>query len=296
MILHFSNLIDHYDAFLLDAYGVFWGSNQIGMLPGAKEAMEYLVSHEKKVGILSNSTQLASKEKEKLAKHGVLEGVHYHFLLTSGEVARGLLTAGKLPFSIPRKTYWLFGSDHPRFSSHSILFEDTGYQQTMDIEEADFIYIAIPHLDGIDQENPDVFVKRVKEAALQLIPVLCTNPDRFAHEGLPPRLVVRQGMIAQMFEAQGAAVYFIGKPFPAVYEQALDQFGSIQPRRILMIGDTPETDIRGAHQLGFATALVTKTGIMSERMKHKNASSMIHQLPETDRPDFAIGSFELHSS
>ena len=37
---------------LLDAYGVFWGGNDIGVLPGAKEVMEKLVSDGKIVGIL----------------------------------------------------------------------------------------------------------------------------------------------------------------------------------------------------------------------------------------------------
>jgi ribonucleotide monophosphatase NagD (HAD superfamily) len=84
-VLQFEDLIDHYDYYLLDAYGVFWGSAEVGMLPGAREAMAYLVSRGKKVGILSNSTQLASREEEKLAGHDVKKGVHYHFLLNAGD-------------------------------------------------------------------------------------------------------------------------------------------------------------------------------------------------------------------
>ncbi|MBS3903955.1 MAG: HAD hydrolase-like protein [Simkania sp.] len=236
----------HY--FLLDAYGVFWGSSETGMLPGAKETMEHLVSLGKQVGILSNSTQLVAKEKEKLAKYSVQEGVHYHFLLTSGEVIRELLLSETLPFPTPKKTYRLFGSDHPQFSSHLTLVQGTGYCQTEHFEEADFIYIPVPHIDGIDQENPEVFLKEVRNIAAKRIPILCANPDRFAHEGMPPRPVVRQGMIAHMLESHGAPVYFIGKPFQTVYEKALKRFpSSIQPKDILMIGDTPETDIRGAH-------------------------------------------------
>ena len=121
-IIRFKDLLEDYDHFLLDAYGVFWGSAAVGMLPGAKEAMAYLVSRGKKVGILSNSTQLAAKEKEKLAKHGVQEGTHYHFLLTSGQVARNVFLSAKLPFATPRKTYCLFGEEHPRLSPHVALF------------------------------------------------------------------------------------------------------------------------------------------------------------------------------
>lgn len=59
-----SNLhsISHsYPAILLDAYGVFWGGNEVGLLPGSKEAMRSLVIQGKIVGILSNTTQLAAK-------------------------------------------------------------------------------------------------------------------------------------------------------------------------------------------------------------------------------------------
>ena len=79
------DLASQYDAFFLDAYGVFWGSSEVGVLPGAAEAMAYLVSQGKIVVILSNSTQPASKEKEKLRKHNLFEDIHYHFLLTSGK-------------------------------------------------------------------------------------------------------------------------------------------------------------------------------------------------------------------
>lgn len=294
-VMQFKDLMDHFEYFLLDAYGVFWESAQMGMLPRAKETMAYLISHGKKVGILSNSTQLASKEEDKLNKHGVQAGVHYHFLLTSGQVARDLLISEKLPFEAPQKKYWLFGSDHPRFSSHSALFQGTGYRQTLNLLEADFIYIPIPHLNGVDQENPEGFLKDIAEVASKGIPVLCANPDLFAHEGLPSRLVVRQGTIAHLLEAQGASVYYIGKPFSHVYEQALSFFSdTVLPEKILMIGDTPETDIRGGRQMGMATALVTKTGIMKERIKEKKAGTIVSQLPKSDQPHYIIESFAIH--
>jgi HAD superfamily hydrolase (TIGR01459 family) len=291
MILPFSALIDQFDAFLLDAYGVFWASSEVGMLPEAKETMALLMAQGKKVGILSNSTQLNFQDK--LAKWGVHENIHYHFLLTSGQVLRQLLLADQLPFPTPRKSYWLFGSDHPRYTPHSIAFKGTAYRQTMNIDEADFIHINIPQIEGYDQEDPKAFLPHVREAALKNIPVLCSNPDPFAHEGAPPRLVVRQGTIAQLFQEQGASVHFIGKPFPLVYQEALRRFpDTIPSHRILMIGDTPETDIRGARQAGLATAVVTETGVMAGRLK-RDGLQAIHQLPESDKPTFAIERFVL---
>jgi len=217
----------------------------------------------------------------------VLRGTHYHFLLSSGEITRKLLESHRLPFPTPRKRYYLLGSDHPRFSPHSILFEGTEYRKTDTLEDADFIYIAIPHLDGIDQENPEMFSASLREIAMKNLPFLCANPDHYAHEGNPPRPVVRQGAIGHLLQSYGASVHYIGKPHPLVYEIALQQF-SVSPDRILMIGDTPETDIRGARRTNMATALVTNTGIMKER-----GPAALNLLPQTDQPDHFIESLTL---
>ena len=283
-------LSTRYDAFLLDAYGVFWGSNEVGVLPGAADAMAYLVSRGKQVGILSNSTQLAAKEKEKLRKHGLYEGAHYHFLLTSGEVAKDLLTQRSLPFSTPRNTYCLFGILHPRFGSHLQIFEGTKYKEVDHLHDADFLYISIPHIDGVDQEDPEIF-RPLIQSMQHTIPILCVNPDRFAMEGSPPRPVVRQGSIAQMFAEQQANVYLIGKPSKVIYEAALQYFSPDMPKeKILMIGDTPETDIRGAHEAGLNAALVTKTGIMAHLLEKQGVVAVMQQLPLGDRPDFFLES------
>ena len=176
-----------------------------------------------------------------------------------------------------------------------LFFQGTSYRQTNLFEEADFVYIPIPHIDGIDQENPDVFLKEVQKIASKGIPVLCANPDQTAHEGQPPRLVVRQGTIARMLQRQGAIVHFIGKPFSAVFQEALQLFPeSVQPEQVLMIGDTSETDIRGAREMGMRAALVTKTGIMKERIQEKGIAAAIQELSQEDQPNHFIEAFAIH--
>lgn len=259
-------LSEEYDYFLLDAYGVFWGSSAIGMLPGAKVTMKELVSKGKKVGILSNSTQLAEKEKAKLLRHGVVEGVHYHFLVTSGQYAHEKIKALDLPFTVKNYKYFLLQEDHPNYGSHAHLFEKTKFSRTFEIQDADFIYISIPHINGQDSIYPQDFFPLIEKFAKVNKPFLCANPDKFAPEGQSLRLVCRQGLIAQFLQDKGASVYFFGKPSEAVFKRALQEFGdNINPNDILMIGDTPETDILGANRQGLKTALVTATGIYSKR-------------------------------
>lgn len=285
---NFLNILSNpYRGILLDAYGVFWGGSQVGVLPGCRETMEALVAQGKIVGILSNASQLAKAEKEKLAKHGLFENQHYHFFLTSGEITKQLLSEQSLPFPTPKKSYYLFGEDHPRFASHKVLFEGSPYRQT-DLEAADFVYVAIPHIEGHDQTDPEAFRDKLIAIKKAGLPLVVANPDHFAHEGSPPRAVVRQGAIGSLYEEMGGRVFYVGKPFDTPYAQAMKHFvhyGICDPAHVLMVGDTPETDIRGAKNFGMPSALTTRTGMMAERNKAL-----------TDQPTYFIDSlgFTLH--
>ena len=92
--------------------------------------------------------------------------------------------------------------------------------------------------------------------------------------------------MAALFERAGESVFYIGKPHPLAYRSAMEQFAHFnlfKESEILMIGDTPEIDIRGAKGVGMASALVTRTGIMSSRN--------IEEIPEEDVPDFLLERF-----
>ncbi len=295
-LLPLSNIITPYAGILLDAYGVFWGGNRVGLLPGALDAMKQLVDMGKIVGILSNSTQLADKEIAKTQAHGLIEGVHYDFFLTSGTVTQRYLANQALPFDTPKKKYWILGQYETLKSPHIEIFAGSPYTETADIEEADFIYVITPQLQGMDQTDPDVFQAQVQAIAQHKLPMVCANPDRFAHEGVPPRAVVRQGSIAKLYESLGGAVFYIGKPHSFIYSEALKCFSErnvCEHKQILMIGDTPETDIRGANTIGIASALILKTGIMADRLQHNH--NALDELPLSDRPTFFLERLQYHA-
>ncbi|CUI17374.1 hypothetical protein PNK_1767 [Candidatus Protochlamydia naegleriophila] len=292
-----ASIASPFKGILLDAYGVFWAGGTTGVYPGAKEAMEQLISEGKIVGILSNSTQRVEKEKAKFRFHGLFEGEHYHFLITSGEVATQMFREEQLPFKTPHKKYWLHDRPHPNYSSPHLLFSETAYSEAKKIEEADFIYVTIPHLNGEDQIDPLVFQDTILHLKRSGLPMVCANPDRFAHEGAPPRPVVRQGSIAALYEEAGGEVCYIGKPSPPVYRRALARFHELgigAATDILMVGDTPETDSRGAHGVGMPCALVTQTGILSERIKQSGIEKAIEQFEPDDYPNFFIERLANH--
>ncbi len=293
-------LAQAYRGILLDAYGVFWNGNALGVIPQAAEAMAALVAQGKIVGILSNSTHLASYEAAKFYQHGLKPSQHFHFLMTSGEITRALFLNKKAPFPTPHQKFWVFGNDHPKFFAHQAIFEQTTYQETFHLEEADFIYISIPHLKGQDQVDPSLFYEQVKKLVPYHLPMLCANPDYFAHEGSPLRAVVRQGSIAKIYEELGGEVFYIGKPYLPAYQAALQHFQSYDlydPSEILMVGDTPETDIRGANKAGLASALIVQEGIMGGRINQLSLTALLDDLPLTDFPTYFIErlSNEFHS-
>lgn len=183
------DIVEPFKGVLLDAYGVFWGGSGIGILPGAKEAMEVLVAENKVVGILSNSFQLVQHEIEKLQNFDLYQGVHYHFYITSAEVQKKFM-----------KT---------------------------------------------DQDLTSWEVSR------------------------------------------------FSKPSPTIFLTAFQEFatrGVVDRASILMVGDTPEIDIRGASSVNIASALVLNTGVMSGRSFRTDINSILDQLPATDVPNFLIAS------
>lgn len=282
-----------YSGILLDAYGVFWAGNAAGALPGAPQAMEALVSAGKVVGILSNATQPAEREMEKLARAGIHQAKHYHFLLTSGSIANTYFQKGDLPFPTPHKQYALFCPSHPGYAASSVIFEGTAYQETSDLNQADFVFISVPHLDGEDQLDPEIFSEKIHRIAETGLPMVCINPDHFAQEGSPVRWVVRQGSIAALYEAIGGKVFYIGKPYKAAYDAALAAFFAhqIEKNTIAMIGDTPETDIRGANACGIDAILTMETGAFWKSIQvHGQAGALMH-LPLTDRPTLLLDRF-----
>jgi HAD superfamily hydrolase (TIGR01459 family) len=283
-----------YQGVLLDAYGVFWGGNAVGMLPGAENAMRYLVSSGKIVGILSNATRITISEKQKLEKHGIFQGVHYHFLITSGEIAREDALSGNMPFDIKKNKYFVLGGPYTEIPIHEEIFAGSSLEETSNIEDADFIYVSTPQRNGQDHTDASVFDEAVRSCVGSNLPMLCANPDSHAHEGNPPQVVVRQGSLARKYQELRGKVHFIGKPYSPAFERAMQEFfklGVHKVESIVMIGDTPETDVKGAKSFGMSSVLITNTGITAERLKLN--PNVLNELPQEEKPLFFLERFAV---
>ena len=114
----------------------------------------------------------------------------------------------------------------------------------------------------------------MKEALELKIPIICANPDVEVIENNHLRYC--GGFIAAKYEKMGGIVHHYGKPHLAAFQEAFSRFekyGVKQRNRILMIGDSLETDILGAQRAGIDSALVM-TGNTELRLKKLQAKGL----------------------
>lgn len=107
------------------------------------------------------------------------------------------------------------------------------------------------------------------------MPLLVPNPDSYWPNGRNGEFGIGAGgkarFICEILEEMGIAVKpeYFGKPYSAIYEYTVDllkkRFGlpeNINYSKILMLGDSLKSDIKGANILGIKSGL-TLTGITS---------------------------------
>lgn len=300
---HIEEVVNYGDGLIFDAFGVFWAGGKDGFYPGSLDVFKRLFERGIPIVILSNATQLSERSKAKYAVEG-LDKQWYISLLTSGQITREVFLdqarLKEIGLHCPRKTYWIYQSAHLKYGSpHIDIFKDTGYECVSTLEEADFIYVGIPHLNGEDQKDSSVFEEEIKSLVKTQKPMLVANPDRYVEEG-KGEFVVRQGEIGRIYESYGGRVFYLGKPSQIAFEMAIKllEKQGVQKDRIWMVGDNLETDILGANLSSIKSLLVCETGVthanfLKEKEKKPKLSieDFISELPHEKRPSALVDRF-----
>lgn len=273
-----------YQVIFVDAYGVFnFGQ---GVSKSVTDVFSRWISEGVKVIILSNTTAIASATERSYEKKGLIKGINYTEVMTSGQFAYEAIQKGELPLA--GNKFYVFGTANfkkPELPCPAI-FDNSSYQVVEDVAEADFIYCGIPQLEG-QQDSIEVndFVPEVKRLAATGLPMVCANPDMRANEG--GRFVVRQGTIADLYAEFGGKVVMYGKPDAGIYDLAHERFCPEVPKdKILMVGDTVRTDILGANRAGIKSCLVMEGGVTEYELQQKQSSLKGYLAAEEGRPDF----------
>lgn len=259
-------LSKYYSNFMFDGFGTLYTKE--GLLPGAKQTIDFLRSKSKKIRIVSNS---ASKSIHKLHQEISDFGldIKYQEIITSGS----LLTHVNQKLKI--KDCFHFGKSEleSELKLKQIKLSDT--------PKNNIVLITSPIYNIIKRKK---FMEKSasilkKENSL----LVCMNPDAMAPHRGGTRIQVT-GLYAHKLQKEtNCKVIYIGKPFPHIMESALYTLPRLPT---IMIGDTLGTDIAGANECGIASALV-----LSGNSSEGNPEKLIENFKI--RPNYIINSLQF---
>jgi HAD superfamily hydrolase (TIGR01459 family) len=244
-----ADLADRFDVFLLDAFGVL--NVGITAIPGVAQRIDDLRAASKTVMVLSNA---ASYPKRLLLDRYAQLG--FDFAPQNVLCSREVLLAHM--HSLPRQKYGLMAPD---------------IYGTEELEALDVVFLAD---DPADYSRVDAFAflgsgdwnehhQSLLQAALLTNPrpLLVGNPDIVAprEDGLSREPGHYAHRIA---DATGIVPEFFGKPFGNVFNAALARLDpGLDRSRVVMVGDTLQTDVLGGRAAGLGSALITGHGALA---------------------------------
>lgn len=237
---------DNYDAYILDLWGVVHDGTQ--PYPGALDCMAKLREGGRPLLLLSNAPRPYNFVADFLESIGVPSSSYDH-ILTSGDMTRQILQEKRHEFLKPEnRKFYQVGAAKDRGVD-----EGLDYERVTDIDDADFIICT--GLASDEDETPEEYRELLMRAARRKLPMLCANPDLTVMRG--PRILYCAGALAALYEELGAPVELFGKPYPWAYKLAMEKLGMDDPSRILAVGDSMRTDIKGATGMGIDNVLVS---------------------------------------
>lgn len=250
-----SSLIDSYSAFIVDLWGVIFEGGR--PYDGVIDTLASLAQAHKKVIFLTNSSKRSSLIAESLDKIGIARGLYYG-LLSSGEIIHYEMKARNDRFFHNIG----FNYFHIGAKRENGICNNLDYKETPTIAEADFILLTGLPFSGADE----VSLRPILERAVDLrLPMICCNPDV---KGLASgEAVIGSGCIANYYERIGGVVFKRGKPDACVFNYCLEGLpNEIPSEEVLVVGDSFETDIKGADNAGLDSVFVA-SGIHRREIK-----------------------------
>lgn len=255
-------LLERYDGFLLDAYGVLVNSSQT--LPGANGFIKELERQGKPYRIVSNDGSTTPEAKVERWRSRGLE-VPAHCLITPWNV----LADSSSPVAVKERKGFVIGT-----ALSLEMFCRAGGVPVLDYEIPEVLVVADELTEPL-LERLDEGLTRVARAceAGRSVDLVVVNPDLVYPSQAGYGFTA--GALALMFEAGlerlfGKPFPFVrvGKPDPAIFELALFELG-LPRERVVMLGDQWDTDIVGAKAVGIDSVLVT-TGLGRPDLRRPN--------------------------
>jgi HAD superfamily hydrolase (TIGR01459 family) len=244
------SIVENYDIFYIDLWGVV--HNGVALHKNAIEALEEITKANKNYVLLTNAPRPNKVVKTIVEKMGM-----------SKEIRDKVYSSGEASLSYLKKNYSNKLFYHIGPSVDFDLFSDFKKNKTNDIKQSAYLLCT-----GLFEEQV-VDLKYYKELFKDHInkKMICTNPDLIVDRGEKRELCA--GSVALVFEKMGGEVTYFGKPFPEVYNQAINNEG----KRVLSIGDNLNTDIKGANLLNY-DSLIISNGVHREEIKKESIDAV----------------------
>lgn len=254
-IVNFQNIVDKYDLYFVDLWGVI--HNGIKLFSNAIEVLNNLKNNNKKVILISNAPRTHETVK-KFLKNLDFDLKLIDSLVTSGDVTKKYIQDNQ------DKKFCHLGppKDNDLFQGVANLVDQK--------DEFDEI-ICTGLIDEIGQNISDY--QRLFENWIGNKKIfICANPDEVVSRG--DKIEFCAGALAKYYKKMGGEVKYFGKPYEAIYDFAYNQTQSqfdtvINKNKILAVGDNLKTDINGAQNFGIHSILILN-GIYKDFFRDNN--------------------------
>jgi HAD superfamily hydrolase (TIGR01459 family) len=263
----FSTLAGNYDAVLSDVWGVV--HNGVAATLSACEALSRFREQGGTVMLITNAPRPGATVVKFIDKVGVPHSA-YDGIVSSGDVTRSVMQAR------PDKNVFHIGPDRdlPIFDGLGLNF--------VPMDRAD--YVVCTGLTNDEVETPESYRALLTDMRKRGLFMLCGNPDLVVERG--DELIYCAGALADLYGSLGGEVLYAGKPHRPIYDLALEQVAMVRGKpvalnRVLAIGDSIRTDLKGAIGHGLDCLFVT-AGIHAEELGDRHAPD-----PEALRKIFA---------
>ena len=250
-IEHFAALVPGYDAVLCDVWGVV--HNGLAAFPEACEALTRFRDGGGSVVLITNAPRPGKVVISLLDKLGVPRKA-YDDIVSSGDVTRAVIAER------PDKKLFHIGPERDL-----PIFEGLGLQ-FVPLDAAE--YVVCTGLSDDEIETPENYRILLSALRARKLFMLCANPDVVVERG--DKLVYCAGALADLYGEHGGEVLYAGKPHRPIYTQALARAAKLRGTapplsRVLAIGDSVRTDLKGAAAFGVDCLFVT-AGIHAEEL------------------------------
>jgi HAD superfamily hydrolase (TIGR01459 family) len=243
------DLVGGVEVVLSDIWGVV--HNGLEAFPEACAALHTFRSQGGTVILITNAPRAGANVRRILDRFAVPHDA-YDAITSSGDVTHGIVET-----RLPERVFHLGPErDLSIFAGLDVTFAPA--------ETAD--YVVCSGLFDDTRETPEDYRELLTTMRARSLFMVCANPDIVVERG--DELVYCAGAIADAYAEIGGEVLYCGKPYAPIYEAALGKAAALRGgptplARVLAIGDSVRTDLKGATSYGLDCLFVV-SGLHAE--------------------------------